>query len=245
MKYVIRLFAIVLLLAGGVVLARLSMANHELQRQIAQLEAEVGRMPIEDSDRVHLVEIESPEVPPEVAARVERVWQFRCYLPPDYGMMRFSGDGRVAEEGLYFQGGSSSGSGSPSPEAIHQLMTVSFQKKGDRLEAFHAFGGSSGTSSWGSFDVDDFDDSWVIQKAVSSSRGPRSFDQETILPLLKIYDPDSAEEKQVAGQPVTTYAGGLFVLCPKSLNAEFDQLKRGETPAGFDPSWVAGVAADE
>ena len=245
MKLVVRLLTILLLLAGGIVLIRLSIDNRELGAQIDQLQAELGRMPIGDSDRVHLVEIETPDVPPEVASHIERVWQFRCYLPPNYDFMRFSGGGRVAKEGVYHAGGFGSGWGSPQSEAIHELLTVSFQKKDNRLEVFNAFGGSSGTSSWGGFAPDRMDDTVVVQKIVSSEQGPRSFDQDTILPVLKIYDPSSTEDKEVAGKTMTTYAGGMFMLCPKSRESEFNQLRRGETPVGFDPSWIATEASYE
>jgi len=245
MKLVVRLLTFFFLLAGGIVLIQLSIDNRELGAQINQLEAELGRMSIDDSDRVHLVEIEMLDVPPEVASHLERVWQFRCYLPPNYDFMRFSGGGRVAKEGVYQYGGFGSGWGSPHPEAIDQLLTVSFQKKDNRFEVFSAFGGSSGTSSWGGFDPDRIDDTLVVQKLVSSEQGPRSFDQDTILPLLKIYDPSSAEDKEVAGKTMTTYAGGMFVLCPKSRESEFNQLRRGETPVGFEPSWIATEASDE
>jgi len=245
MKFVVRLLTILFLLASGIVLIQLSIDTRELEVQIDQLEAELGQMSIDESDRIHLVEIKTPDVPPEVASHLERVWQFRCYLPPGYDVIRFSGGGRVAKEGVYQAGGSSSGSGSPRPEAIHKLLTVSFQKKDNRLEVFNAFGGSSGTSSWGRFDPDRLDETLVDQKLVSSDQGPRSFDQDTILPLLKIYDPSSAEDKELAGKTITTYAGGLFVLCPKSREPEFNQLRRGKTPVEFDPSWVATEASDE
>lgn len=245
MKLVVRLFTILFVIAGSIVLIRLSIDNRELGNRIDQLEAELGRMSIDDSDRVHLVEIETPNVPPEVASHIERVWQFRCYLPPGYDVIRFSGGGRVAREGVYLAGGSSSGWGSPQPEGTHQLLTVSFQKKDNRLEVFNTFGGSSGTSSWGRWNPDRFDDTLVVQKIVSSEQGPRSFEQDTILPILRIYDQSSAEDKEVAGKTMTTYAGGLFVLCPKSRESEFSQLRLGKTPTEFDPSWIAPVASDE
>lgn len=93
---------------------------------------------------------------------------------------------------------------------------------------FYAFGGSSGTTTWGRLKPDQINDSLVVQKIVNSAQGPRSFDQDTILPLLKIYDPNSAQDENVAGKIVTTYSGGMFVVCPKSRESEFDQLKRGE-----------------
>lgn len=228
MKLVIRLVAIAFLLIGGIALIKLLIDNQELGEEIAQLESELGRMSIADSDRVYLVEIETPDVPPEVAQHLDRVWQFRCYMPPGYDVMRFCGGGRVASDGVYFNGGYSSGWGTPSTEAVHELLTISFQEREDRLDVFYAFGGSSGTTTWGRLKPDQINDSLVVQKIVNSAQGPRSFDQDTILPLLKIYDPNSAQDENVAGKIVTTYSGGMFVVCPKSRESEFDQLKRGE-----------------
>ncbi|MEZ6092382.1 MAG: hypothetical protein R3C05_31135 [Pirellulaceae bacterium] len=245
MKFAIRTITAVIILAGLVGLVRLSNSNRRLTDQVEQLEAELGRMPIDQPDRVHLVEIETPDVPPEIASHLIRVWQFRCYSPPGYDVVRFSGGGRVAEKGLYFSGGSTSGWGTPQAEAHHKLVTISFQKIEDRLEAFESFGGSSGTTSWGRFDPNHFDDSIVVQKLVSSKQGARSFDQQTILPLLKLYDPRSAEEKDVAGETLTTYSGGLFVLCPKARESDFSQLTRGETPEDFTSRWIATETEDE
>lgn len=245
MKIVIRLSILLASLAGIIGLVRLSSDNRQLSDQIDQLEAELGRMSIDDADRVYLVEIDTPDVPPEVASHLERVWQFRCYLPAGYDVMRFSGGGRVAKEGSYLDGGSSSSWGSPQPEATHKLLTVSFQRKDNRWEAFYSLGGSSGTSSWGLFNPEHLDEALVVQKLVSSEQGPRSFDQDTILPLLKIFDSTTAEDKEVAGKTFTTYAGGLFVLCPTSRRSQFNQLLQGKTPIDFDPSWMATEAGDE
>ncbi|MEX1027870.1 MAG: hypothetical protein WD049_07675 [Candidatus Paceibacterota bacterium] len=189
MKIVIRLFILLASHAGLIGLVRLSSDNRHLSDQIDQLEAELGRMSIDDADRVYLVEIDTPDVPPEVALHLESVWQFRCYLPPgyDYDVMRFSGGGRVAKEGSYLAGGTSSSWGSPQPEAIHKLLTVSFQRKDGRWAAFYSFGGTT----------------------------------------------------------LTTYAGGLFVLCPKSRESQFNQLLQVNTPTDFDPSWIATEAGNE
>ena len=245
MKLLWRLVAVLYFLAGGVILFRLSINNHDLEEQIAQLEAELGRMAIDDPNRVYFVEIESPDVPPEVAAHLERVWQFRCYLPPGYDAMRFRGSGRVAKEGVYLDGGYGSSWSSPQAEGTHQLVTVSLQKKDGRLEVFDAFGGSSGTTSWGPFDGESGLDSLTVKKLVSSHQGARSFDRDSILPFLKVYLPSSAKQKKTAGREITTYSGGLFVLCPKSREPALELLKRGETPDQFDAGLIAEEAADE
>jgi hypothetical protein len=244
MKYVLRLFTFLLFLAGCIGLLKLSTENGRLSIDVNRLEAELGRMSIDNVDRVHLVEVETPDVPPEVASQVERVWQFRCYLPAGYDFMQLSGSGRVTKDGLYQNGGYSSSYGTPKLEATHQLLTVSLQKKSDRLQVHLSLGGSSGTTSWSGLSTDRFD-ALVVQQLVSSDQGPRSFNQDTILPLLKIFDPSTAEDKEVAGNTLTTYAGGLIVLCPKSRENILNQLLRGETPNEFEPGWLATEVGDE
>ena len=245
MNYVIRLFTILLFLAGCISLIQQSTENNRLAAEVNRLEAELGRMSITDADRVYLVEIEAPNIPPEVVERLERVWQFRCYLPPGYDFMHLSGSGRVTKEGIYQSGGFSSSWGTPKPEAIHQLLTVSFQKKDDHLQVFYSFSGSGGTTSWSAFNPNRFDD-LVVQKLVSSNQGPRSFNQDTILQLLKIYDPSTAKEEKIAeGKTLTTYAGGQIVLSPKSREPVLTQLRSGKTPNDFDPSWIATEASSE
>lgn len=245
MRVLVRLLTLLALIAGGLVLFRIEQENVRLSEEIRKLESELGRMPIDSPERIYLVEIKTPELPPEVASHVEHIWQFRCNLPPGYDFARMSGGGRVAREGVYQEGGFSTSSGSPNSEATHELFTISLQRKDDHLVVFDCFGGSAGTTSWNRFNPEQGDDSLAVQKLTAKNRGPRSFDQETILPILKVYDPSTSEKKGVDGETITTFAGGLFVLCPKSRQMEFDQLRKGETPDGFDPSWIASLVNDE
>lgn len=244
MKYVVRSLIILLFLAGAATLIYFAVENQQLAADVDRLEAELGHMTIKEPNRVHIVEIASPDVPPEVASHIERVWQFRCYLPPGYDWMQLSGGGRVTEEGLYQTGGYGSGGNSPRPDPIHCLLTVSFQKEGDRLVAFYSFNGISGTTSWRTLESDRLD-TVVVKKLVSSQQGPRSFDRESILPLLKMYDPGTAEVTQVAGKPLTTYEGGQILLCPKSRETALESLRKGETPPNFSADWIATAVGDE
>ena len=52
-KSVFRLLMILTLVAGGIILIALSRGNGRLSEDIAQLEAELGRMPIDDPERIH------------------------------------------------------------------------------------------------------------------------------------------------------------------------------------------------
>jgi hypothetical protein len=244
MNYLLRLFALTLLLVGCIALIHLSTQNKQLGAELKRLEAELGRMSIDDVNKVHLVEIEKPDIPPEVATHVVKVWQFRCYMPAGYGVVRLNGDGRVTEEGIYHEGGYGSTSSSPQREATHQLLTVSLQKKGSRLNASFSLAGAGMSTSWNRLSPESAD-KWVIQKLVSSDHGPRSFSQDTILPLLKIYDPNTPENETVAGKKLTTYQGGVLILCPTTREAAMNQLRLGKTPSDFEPNWLATELVDE
>ncbi len=245
MNRAFRLIAMLLLAISIVYLFRLTADNRQLSRQVQQLESELGRMPIDDPTLVHLVEIAEPEVPPEIKPHLVRVWQFRCYLPPNYDFRRFSGGGQISKVGFFVDGGMGSSWNSPSAEPIHQLLTVSLQKKQNHLELFYAFGGSSGTSGWGSLQASDPLPDLVVERLVDSRRGSRSFASDAILPLLRFFCPTTAKQKNVAGKTYTLFDGALFAFCPKSREAEFQQLVRGETPVGFDMNSVAKALSDE
>lgn len=150
MKFIIRVFTALLLLTGAISLIRQTTANYGLAAEVSRLEAELGKMSIKDENKVYVVEIEAPEVPPEVAPQVASIWQFRCYLPPSYAFIQMNASGRVAEDGLVHLGGYSSSWGTPKPTAIHGMLTVSLRKKGKTVEMFYSFGGSTGTTSWNS-----------------------------------------------------------------------------------------------
>ncbi len=244
MKYILPISALLIMLLGCIGLVLLSMDNRQLADEIQRLENELGRMTITDVNRVHLAEIKTPEVPSEVALHVKRVWQFRCYLPPGYDFVKFGGSGWVSADGLYHDGGYSSSSGTPKAEAIHRLMTISLQERDNRLIAFHCFEGSSGTTSWNDLQSDDLSE-LKVKQLVTSESGPVSFDQETILPVLKLYNPKTMKETDVSGQRIATYIGGLFVICPKSREAQYGQLRSGVKPPDFNSNWVANGVDDE
>nr|WRX36695.1 hypothetical protein [uncultured bacterium] len=224
--------------AGIVTLIVMTRSSRVLRDDVLQLEAELGRMSIDDPDKIHIVAIEDPKIPPEVAPYVDHLWQFRCYLPPGYDFQRMRGGGRLSDRGLFFQGGFSSGHSSPRPEPYHELLTISLHRKAEQVVCFVSFGGSISAGSW---EVQaDLNGGDLVVETLATPGGPaQSFDQDTILPLLRVYDPNTAEEKDVDGQPVTTYTGGIVVICPKKLAAEFDQLRQGKKPEGFEDAWIA------
>ena len=240
MKTIIRFVTGLLFLTGISFLVWLTRENSRLAADISRLEAEVGRLSVKEIDRIHIVAIKEPRVPPEVASHVQRVWRYRLYLPAGYDFMRMRGGGRVAEDGVYLQGGFSSGWSSPKPEATQTLVSISLSKDGDRTNAFFSINGSGGTTFWNQLGPERIlSDDLVVQTVSSAAQGSRSFDQDTILPLLKVYDPKTAETKTIAGSEITTYVGGLILLCPKSRESELDELRQGRVPDGFDPSWIA------
>ncbi len=121
---------------------------------------------------------------------------------------------------------------------------MSLQEKNNRVEMYYSLGGSGGTTTLNGINPDRLD-ALLVQKLVRSDLGPRSFDQDTILPLLKIYDPSTAKVEVIDGKSLTTFKGGILLLCPKSRKTALGDLSSGKTPDDFDPSWLATEAKDE
>ena len=233
MTLLFRTFAFLAIIAGIVTLVSATRSNRTLTGEVQQLEAELGRMSIDDESKIHIVAIENPEIPPEVVSHVDQVWQFRCYLPAGYDFRRFSGGGRVSDQGVFFRGGFGSGWSSPPTEPVHQILTISLCRSGESVECFTTFGGSSSTTSWNALSAGKtIRGDWVFETLAIPGGPAQSFDQDTILPVLRVYDPNTAEEQQVNTQSITTYQGGLILFCPQSLAAEFEMLRKGETPDG-------------
>ena len=82
-------------------------------------------------------------------------------------------------------------------------------------------------------------DELVVQTLAGVSDDAQSFDRDTILPLLRIYDPKTAAKKTIEGEEITTYAGALIVFWPKSRESAMDDMRNGRVPDDFDPSWIA------
>lgn len=244
MKYVIRVITLLFLIAGCIGIGYYTNSSLELAADVSRLEAELGRMTISDPTRIYLTEIKTPNVPPEVALKLKGIWQFRCYLPAGYDFISMNGSGNISDEGLYHDGGYSSNWGMSQSDAVHELLTLSIQQTGDQLTVFYSLGGSSGTTSWNELESMNVNE-LMIKRLVKSEQGPRSFDKDSILPLLKIYDSNSAQEIRVGGKMVRAFKGGLFVICPKSRDNHFQQLRRGITPPDFDPSWLAKELTNE
>jgi hypothetical protein len=231
--------------AGLVSLFLLSTQNRKLQDETDELEADLGRMEITDFRQVHLVEIKNPAVPSELAKQLDFICQFRCYIPPGYDANEFSGSGFVTEKGIYHSG-SYGRAWRPAPKkTVQEIMTVSISKEEDFWRIFYSFGGTSGSQSWRPSRPDLTPDQLVVQKLVNNETGARSFAADTILTLLKIYDPNTAVEKEIDGKKQTVYQGCIILLSPKNRDPDFQMLVNGITPPQFDPNTLAvGMSND-
>ena len=69
------------LIAGVVTAVMYSMENRSLAAEIQELEEELGVMRVVDTDRVYFVAIDNPKVPNIIVENVDRIWQFRYFLP--------------------------------------------------------------------------------------------------------------------------------------------------------------------
>lgn len=224
---------------------RLFSENQNFRAELEQLEAELGLMKMEDLNRAYFVEIEKPEVPAEVANQLDKIWQFRCYLPPLYDLHEFRGIGRVTKEGVYYSGiGGGYRSGSEY-HPVNVLVTIAISKKEDYWEVYFSYGGDIQVSKWRPVRTDLSVDELVVQKLVSSKLGTRSFDADTILPLLKLYDPKNTVDRVIDGIKHSTYDGVIYSIYPKSREADFRQIVNGVMPPTFDPKKLAAGVSDE
>jgi hypothetical protein len=244
-KLVFKSLILFCLFAAVIYLGRLSRENQALLAEVEQLEAELGRMEITDSRRIHLVEVKNPDVPPELGKQLDFICQFRCYIPPGYDANEFSGSGFVTEKGIYHSGSYGSAWRSSQKEPVQEIMTVSISKEDDYWRIFYSFGGTSGSQSWRPSRPDLTPDQLVVQKLVNNETGARSFAADTILTLLKIYDPNTAVEKEIDGKIQTVYQGCIILLSPKNRDPDFQMLINGITPPQFDPNTLAvGMSND-
>ncbi len=214
------------MIAGFVTAIKHTMANQSVASEIKELEEELGVLRVTDPQRVYFVAIDNTKVPSVVADNVDRIWQFRFYLPAGYSKNDFAGSGRVAAEGFNFNGGSSVGSGSPSSETVNRLFAISLAKREKYIEIYSSLGN---TTHWRHPDPNVDINELVIQPVVSLGDPARSFGSEEIIPLFKIYDPASAKEKIVDGQKLTTFSGAILVMYPSSQANRFRLLRQGRS----------------
>lgn len=244
-KLVFKTLILFCLFAAVIYLSRLTRENKELLAEVEQLEAELGRMEITDFKQVHFVEVKNPEVPPELAKQLDFICQFRCYIPPGYDANEFSGSGLIAEKGIYHSGSHSRAWRSSQQTPVQEIMTISISKKEDYWRIFFSYGGNSGSHSWRPSRQDLTPDQLVVQKLVSSETGAKSFTTDMILPLLKIYDPNTPVEKEIDGKKQTVYQGCITMLYPKKREPDFQMLVNGVTPPQFDPSKLAAGQSND
>lgn len=214
-------------LLGSWQLVSYSNLNRALTAKIRHLETELGVLNIDDPSRVYFSTIEKPFLPDVIAEHVERVWQYRYYFPPGYEFKKSDGAGRIAADGFYWTGGTSTSWSSPSEVAIHKRMSISIRKNDKSYEIFIDYGGGTQSCRWrpknSQANLDDF----VIEPVLVNDQRDCSYAQDEIIPIFRIYDPASAKEKKIGDRKITTYSGALAVIYPVSQEAKFKLLRQG------------------
>ncbi|HBE70992.1 MAG TPA: hypothetical protein DDW52_22835 [Planctomycetaceae bacterium] len=243
-----------LLIVGGIAYGvRIGGNNRDVAAEIAELESVVGRFEIENEDRVHIIAIENPQIAPEVRQRIDRVWQFAIYRPAGYDCKLHCSQ-FVASDGVRGLHGELGVSPTNSDRSTDTL-TVSLVELDDRLDFFYSFSGFSGTLRSYPVRQSANSDALVVKTLVGNREPARSFDRDTVLSILKVYDPNSPAEAEIAGDTADTFTWASFVLCPASREQEFEALSSGDWQAGVStaetttrvavPDWIAQGAQRE
>lgn len=216
----------IVLIAGFVMTIMETTKRQSVVNEIRQLEEELGVIRVTDPERCYFVAIDNSKVPDVIVENVDRIWQFRYFLPAGYDMCKHMAHGRIAAEGFYSNGGGSGGSSRPKPEAVNKRLAISLTKQKQHIKIDCSFGSSF---HWRPSDPDVDINKLVIKPVVSIGDSARSFGPKEIVPVLKIYDPASAKEKIVDGQKLTTYSGAYIAIHPRSQESRFQLLQKGKS----------------
>lgn len=237
LKHLFRILVTGWLLIAGAWLIILNRGNRQLQRTIDRWEAEFGQLEVDDPTKVYLVATRILDIAPEIAPHVDHIWQFRYYFPAGYDFIRYRGSGRIGIDGVYHSKKLSSTWSSAATEPKRGLMVINISRHGAKERLFSSIVGVG--SSYQSLDRQMIGEASLTKTLVQPGEKARSFEPTTILPILRIYEPGSVKMELIGGEMMETYKGTVLLLCPKSRESEFDQLRKGQLPEGFNESWVA------
>ncbi|MEM6468144.1 MAG: hypothetical protein AAF802_01145 [Planctomycetota bacterium] len=202
----------------------LSMDLRELSRERDRLEAEFGKLDIEDPDRVYVTRVKSDavELPPGVQSGY--VWQYRVYLPANYARCTVTNNHLIAAEGARRRGGNSSSSSALRGDAAETIATVAILNvEGDWLFTFTMGGGASTTRLRNSHSFDSFDDLLIDEPFKIGQQ--KSFSPDDAICLARLRLPEPAETTK---DGVDLYLGFSVFLMDTNSQSDFERWAKGE-----------------
>ena len=163
----------------------------KLRQTHADLRKSVGLLEIEDPDKVVITHVPVPDeaIPPGVSRA--HVWQYRIYIPANYGPCYQTKHGLVKADSPQGKGGEGNSWASPHPEPRETLATMALIKSdGNWLVCRTTDSGSSSSSLPNDFTFESLDD--LVVEPVVKEGETRVFDTDEAICLFRLREKELA-----------------------------------------------------
>lgn len=221
-----RTLLFVLALGGAVTSFTIGQRLHALRQEIQELSQQVGYLAVRDESQVHIAIIPSDDelIPPGVEQAY--VWRFRVFLPANFGLLVMSRAGAISADSPRARGGGGSGWRSGSKEPVETTMTVSLLKTQRGWMLSRMSDGSSGATSLPQkLDLESMQD-MVIEPVTSQESGPKSFDVNEPICLLRIRGKEQLAPR--GNEDVAFYPGIYIYMAERQLSDALEQWAQGK-----------------
>lgn len=198
----------------------------ELRLTHAELEKRVGLLKVADPSKVAIthVPVSDDLIPPGISEA--HVWQYRIYLPANYGPCYKTRRGLVTADSPRGNGGGGSSWSSPRPEPEESLATMALIKDGDQWLFCRTTGGGSSSSNMPSdFDLESLDN--LVVEPVVKEGETRVFDTDEAICLLRLREPNLATKRNGETEK-DLYRGFVVYAFSQQHEAAFKSWENGE-----------------
>lgn len=180
----------------------------ELRLTHAELRKRVGLLEVEEANKIAITHVTASEdmIPPGVSKA--HVWQYRIYIPPNYGPCYQTKQGLVKADSPQGKGGSSTNWSSPQAEPMESLATMALIQTDDKwLLCRTTDSGSSSSVLPSEMQFDSLDD-LVIEPIVEQGQ-TLVFDVDEPICLFRLREKEMAKDRR--GNPEKDLYRGFAV----------------------------------
>ena len=198
----------------------------KLRQTHTDLRARAGLLEVEDPAKVAIthVPVSDEAIPPGVSKAY--VWQYRMYLPANYGPCYVTKRGLVKADSPQGTAGASSSWSSPQPEPQEALATMALiNSDDDWLFCRTTGGGSSSSNMPNDFTLESLDD-FVVEPVVEEGQ-TRVFDTDEAICLFRLREKELATNRNGETEK-DRYRGLVVYLFSQQHQDDFKAWENGQ-----------------
>ncbi len=199
----------------------------KLRQTHTDLRKRVGYLEVENPDKVAITHVPVAEkvIPPGIDGA--HVWQYRIYLPANYGPCYRTQRGLVTADSPQGSGGHGSSWSGAEPEPKEELATIALVKHdGNWILCRTAGSGSSSSSMPDEFSLESLDD--LVVEPVVREGETRVFDTDEAICLFRLREKEFATDRN--GMPEKDlYRGLCFYVFSEKHQDAFNAWAEGKT----------------